>query len=111
MVIKNVRTRDDFIQLLQEWYADHIKDRDVYEVADWFIAVQQARITQESMRTKDLANLFLNGIDAIALSPDTHHEEFWATFFEEYDECGDEHDLEEAVMTIGSMLDDFFGIR
>lgn len=117
MELKDIRTRDSFIQWLQESSIPvETYEGGVETVADWFIAVTNARMVTNM---KDVAHLFLGGVKGINEDPETAHQEFWNSFFEEADimrhekEC-DPQEIEpferEAVDFIRSLLESHFNI-
>lgn len=98
MEIKNIRSRNDFIELLNEnlkpeWLETH----DVGEAADWYLAMQEAGTLVDCDR-KDLASMLLDGLPSIKADPETAHTNFWSTYFEDVDYYrNEEKNVEEAA--------------
>lgn len=111
MEIKDIRTRSDFIQFLNEWDEVDVSDED----ADWFIAVANAKMIFENYSDKDLARDLLDGIKGVNEDREEAHAKFFESFFEDVDyfrEEGDEksalvHELD-SVKAITEMLNDHF---
>lgn len=85
MELKDIRTRNDFIEFLKQWDEIDISYDLPEEVADWFIAIQEAKSAFEGYSTKDMAHLFMGGMVGIKQDPDQYHENWWRTIWEEVD--------------------------
>lgn len=118
MELKDIRSRNDFIEFLKHWDEVPIEDCDLGEVADWFVVMQNAHGVFSSFSTKDLAKMFLTGVEGLQNDPEKYHRVFWGTIFEDVDASRKYHDAktadiheEEAVEMIKTMLDRHFGIQ
>lgn len=118
MELKDIRSRNDFIEFLKHWDEVPIEDCDLGEVADWFVVMQDAHNVFLSFSTKDVANMFLTGIEGLQNDPEKYHRIFWGTIFEDVDASREYNDAEtadgleeEAVETIKTMLNNHFSIQ
>lgn len=117
MEIKDIRTRDDFIAFLKSQDATEIEDADLEEVADWFLAIQEARLILNACTTKDLARILLDGYESIEKNPVKAHERFWKILFEDVDHAREKGNMMEAiefeqwaVEQVVDMLTEHFGV-
>ena len=113
MEIKEIRTRDQFIEWLNE-NVDLSSTTSVEEQADWFIAMVNARMLMDSYDTKDIARMFLNGMEGISEFPHNAHADFWNSFWEEYDlavEDGDDPSEYDQTELITDLLKYHFGSK
>lgn len=76
MELKNIRTRTDFIEWLRESPIE-VEECDLEEVADWFIAMTNARLILEEYTLKDFARDLLDGVKGINADPEEAHRNFW----------------------------------
>jgi hypothetical protein len=115
MKLKDIRTRSNFIEFLQEHSFElEIKDEDYGEVADWFLAMQEARMTHD-FDTKDMAHMFLSGVVGIQQDPEKAHADWWGSMWEDVEwlrESGNDEDAameehEQALMLEGQLREHF----
>lgn len=95
MKLANVRTRNDFIEFLKKWdeISGKVENDDYERAADWFVAMQEAKMVFDSYSSKDLANVFLEGLVGINYNPEEYHKNWWNTIWEDIDyarESGDD---------------------
>lgn len=120
MELAKIRTRSDFIQWITEnKEVLEVKfDQSVEDIADWFIAISQAKMVSSDYRLKDIAYLFLDGVKGIKEDPEEAHREYWGSYFEDADLYREEgkEDLalgveEDVIDSITEDINDHFGVR
>lgn len=117
MQLKDIRTRSNFIDFLQEHSFElEIKDEDYGEVADWFLAMQEARMTHD-FDAKDMAHMFMSGVVGIQQDPEKAHADWWGSMWEDVDWARDEDDdegaaelEEEIALELEGALREHFGV-